>query len=146
MCYPIVDETLDNDTNYNEISENTHVNNTNENIHVNNTDQNDIVKLIELANKYKTQTQLQRQRAYDYYLKVKDTSDYKEKVKLRKHEYYINNKEVLKQKERFRYHNNVDYHDRVRARAKALYQKKQLIYQNRKEVENLRQKMKMMMK
>ena len=29
----------------------------------------------------------------------------------------------MKQKERFRYHNNVDYHDRVRARAKALYQK-----------------------
>ena len=27
----------------------------------------------------------------------------------------------MKQKERFRYHNNVDYHDRVRARAKALY-------------------------
>ena len=40
-----------------------------------NTDENNIVKLIGLANKYKTQIQLQRQRAYDYYLKVEDTSD-----------------------------------------------------------------------
>ena len=35
-----------------------------------------------------------------------------------------NNKELLRVKERYRYHNNVEYHDRVRARARALYKEK----------------------
>ena len=70
------------------------------------------------------QAKRQRQRAYQYYLKVNDNPDYKDKVKLRKHEQYINNKELLRAKERYRYQNNVEYHDRVRARARALYKDK----------------------
>ena len=80
--------------------------------------------LLNQVNKYLDAANLQRQRAYNYYLKVKDNADYTEKVKVRKHEYYINNKELLKQKERIRYRNNVEYHDRLRARAKALYRLK----------------------
>ena len=79
---------------------------------------------MKLGRKYSDAAQLQRQRAYNYYLKVKDTADYNEKVKIRKHEYYINNKELLKQKERIRYKTNVEYHDKLRARAKALYRLK----------------------
>ena len=52
---------------------------------------------------------------------MKDNADYKEKVKIRKHEYHINNEELLKHKERLKYKKNVEYHDKLRARAKALY-------------------------
>ena len=74
--------------------------------------------------KYEVDAQILRQRAYNYYLKMKDNPDYKEKVKQRKHDYYIKNKDVLREKERYRYHNNQDYHDNVRARARALYKQK----------------------
>lgn len=70
------------------------------------------------------EAKLQRQRAYQYYLKVKDNPEYKDKVSIRKHDYYINNKDLLREKERYRYQNNVEYHDRVRARARALYKEK----------------------
>ena len=46
------------------------------------------------------------------------------KTKIRKHEYYINNKELVRYKERIRYENKAEYHDRVRARAKALHRLK----------------------
>ena len=51
---------------------------------------------------------------------MKDNDDYKK----RKHEYYIHNKELFKRKERVRYKNNCEYHDRLRARAKVLYRLK----------------------
>ena len=44
--------------------------------------------------------------------------------KISKHEYCIHNKELFKQKERVRYTNNVEYHDRLRAGAKVLYRLK----------------------
>ena len=46
--------------------------------------------------------QLQRQRVYNYYIKVKDNVDHKDMVKIRTHEYYIHNEEWLTQKERLR--------------------------------------------
>ena len=84
----------------------------------------DTEKLVKLGKAYLDTAQLQRQRAYNYYLKVKYNADYKEKVKIRKREYYINNKDLLTQKERNKYRNNVEYHDKLRARAKALYKLK----------------------
>ena len=77
-----------------------------------------------MVNKDLDAAQLQRQRAYNYYLKVKDNADYKEKVKMRKHEHYINNKDLLKLKERLKYKSNVKCHDKLRARGKALYKLK----------------------
>ena len=134
MCYPTTSETSDNTSIIvqcvHDPFENTHVNDTTDIVDTSlptlitsrcEALETDEQKLIELGKKHIAQTQLQRQRAYQYYLRVKDSPDYKEKVKLRKHEYYINNKELLRVKERFRYQNNVEYHDRVRARARELY-------------------------
>lgn len=84
----------------------------------------DTEQLIALGKKKLEEAKLQRQRAYQYYLKVKDNPDYKEKVSIRKHEYYIKNKDLLRERARDKYQNNVDYHDRVRARARALYKEK----------------------
>ena len=67
--------------------------------------------------KYLDAAQLQRQRAYNYSLKVKDNADYKEKVNIRTDEYYINNKDLLKQKERLKYKSSVECHDKLRAKA-----------------------------
>ena len=55
---------------------------------------------------------------------MNDNADYKDKVIIRKHGYYINDKELFKHKERIRYKNNVEYHERLRARAKALHRLK----------------------
>ena len=42
----------------------------------------DTARLVKLGWKYIDAANLQRQRAYNYYLKVKDNADYKEKLKL----------------------------------------------------------------
>ena len=61
--------------------------------------------------------------AYQYYL-IKENPGYKEKVSIRTRDYYINNKDSLREKERYIYQNNVESHDRVRARARALHKGK----------------------
>jgi hypothetical protein len=120
MCYPIVADTIDDNTFIEQPVHDTNVYTTD----AVSSDSEDIEKLITLGKKYLKEAKVQRQRAYQYYLKVKDNPDYKEKVSIRKHEYYINNKDLLREKERYRYQNNVEYHDRVRARARALYKEK----------------------
>ena len=61
---------------------------------------------------------------------MKDNPDYKEKVKLRKHDYYIDNKDVLRENEKFRYHNNMEYHDKKELELENYINKKQLTLLN----------------
>lgn len=66
----------------------------------------------------------QRQISYTDFSKVKYNPDDTEKSSMRKHEYYIKNKDALRDKGRYRYPHIVEYHDRVRARASASYNEK----------------------
>jgi len=120
MCYPTVVDNIDNNTFIEQIVHDTNDYTTD----AVSSENDDTEQLIALGKKKLEEAKLQRQRAYQYYLKVKDNPDYKEKISIRKHEYYIKNKDLLRERERYRYQNNVEYHDRVRARARALYKEK----------------------
>ena len=55
---------------------------------------------------------------------MKDNEDYKEKNRIRKHEYYLRNKDVLRDKVRNRYNNDSEFSDKLKAKARALYHAK----------------------
>ena len=68
--------------------------------------------------------EVQRQRAYSYYLKVKDTDEFKQRLKIAKQQYYQNNKTEIRERERQKYMNDTEYHDKVREKAKLKYKEK----------------------
>ena len=67
---------------------------------------------------------MQRERAYSYYLKVKDLPEYKEKVKLAKQQFYQNNKAKIIERERHKYNNDIEYRETIRTRIRLKYLEK----------------------
>jgi len=80
--------------------------------------------LRNLGKKYLEVAEIQRQRAYSYYLKMKDTDEFKQKLKIAKQHYYLNNKADIRERERLKYLNDTEYHDKVREKARAKYKEK----------------------
>ena len=78
-------------------------------------------QLIELGKKYLTLSALQRKRAYNYYVKMKDTEEFKNRMHTTKQLYYQRHKDEIREKERYRYSNDEDYHIKVRERARQKY-------------------------
>lgn len=81
-------------------------------------------QLIELGKKYLTLSALQRTRAYNYYIKKKDTDEFKNRIHTIKQLYYQRHKEEIREKERDRYSNDENYHTKVRERARQKYLEK----------------------
>ena len=77
--------------------------------------------LIKLGKKYLSISDAQRDRAYNYYLKLKDTDEFKQRVKQNKQIYYQTHKDIIREKERQRYANDTAYHDQIRERARQKY-------------------------
>ena len=80
--------------------------------------------LRNLGKKYLANAEVQRQRAYNYYLKVKDTDEFKQRLKIAKQQYYLNNKTEIRERERQTYMNDTEYHDKIREKAKLKYKEK----------------------
>jgi len=82
-------------------------------------------QLMELGKKYLTLSALQRERAYNYYVKMKDTDEFKNRIHTTKQLYYQRHKDEIREKERSRYSNDEDYHIKVRERARQKYLEKE---------------------
>ena len=80
--------------------------------------------LIQYGKKYIQMRDSQRERAYNYYVKMKDNEDFKERLKANKQSYYQKHKDSIREKERTKYINNTEYHDKIRERAKQKYLEK----------------------
>ena len=89
-----------------------------------NNDSTDDETLRNLGKKYLVTAEVQRQRAYSYYLKVKDTDEFKQRLKIAKQQYYQNNKSDIRERERHKYLNDTEYHETVREKARLKYKDK----------------------
>ena len=81
-------------------------------------------QLIELGKKYLTLSALQRTRAYNYYTKMKDADEFKNRIHTVKQVYYQRHKDEIREKEKHRYSNDENYHTKVRERARQKYLEK----------------------
>ena len=81
-------------------------------------------QLIELGKKYLTLSALQRKRAYNYYVKMKDTDEFKNRIHTTKQVYYERHKDEIREKERYKYAHDEDYHIKIRERARQKYLEK----------------------
>ena len=101
-----------------------------------NNDSTDDETLRNLGKQYLVTAEVQRQRAYSYYLKVKDTDEFKQRLKTANQQYYQSNKSEIRERERQKYVNDTEYHDKVREKAKLKYKERRLINYHRREAGN----------
>ena len=85
-------------------------------------------QLIELGKKYLTLSSLQRKRAYNYYVKMKDTDEFKNRIHTTKQVYYERHKDEIREKERYKYAHDEDYQIKIRERARQTYLEKKRRY------------------
>ena len=65
--------------------------------------------LIKLGEKYLLEQDIKRKRAYAFYQNVKDNPEYKEQARQRKKEYYIQNRDRLRERDKLRYQNDTEF-------------------------------------
>ncbi len=78
-------------------------------------------KLLEMASKYMSNTKLQRERAYNYYIRVKDTPEYKAMARSIKARHYQNNKDRIRQHEKDKYNDNDEFRERMKELSRLTY-------------------------
>ena len=81
-------------------------------------------KLVELAGKYMSNTKLQRERAYKYYIRVKDTPEYKARARSIKASHYQNNNDRIRQQEKDKYNDNDGFRERMKELSRLKYKAK----------------------
>jgi len=84
----------------------------------------DHIKLVEMAGKYVSNMKLQRERAYNYYIRVKDTPEYKARARSIKARHYQNNKDRIRQQEKDKYNDNDEFRERMKELSRLKYKAK----------------------
>ena len=79
--------------------------------------------LIKLGETYLLETEIKRKRAYAFYQTVKDNPEYKEQARQKKKEYYIQNRDRLRERNKLRYQNDVEFKDGLKNKYKERKQK-----------------------
>ncbi len=65
--------------------------------------------LIKLGEKYLMEAETKRKRAYAFYQTIKDNPEYKEQARQKKKEYYIQNRERLRERDKLRYQDDKEF-------------------------------------
>ena len=83
--------------------------------------------LIKLGEKYLLECDIKRKRAYAFfYQTVKDNPEYKEQARQKKKEYYIQNRDKLRERDRLRYKNDIEFREGLKNKYK---ERKQMLTQ-----------------
>ncbi len=67
--------------------------------------------LIKLGEKYLIEAEIKRKRAYAFYQTIKDNPEYKEHARQKKKEYYLQNRERLRERDKLRYQDDKEFKD-----------------------------------
>jgi len=80
-------------------------------------------ELIKLGEKYLLECEIKRKRAYAFYQTVKDNPEYKEQARQKKKEYYIQNRDRLRERDKLRYQNDIEFKEGLKNKYKERKQK-----------------------
>ncbi len=80
--------------------------------------------LIKLGEKYLIEAEIKRKRAYAFYQNIKDNPEYKEQARQKKKEYYIQNRERLRERDKLRYQDDKEFKEGLKNKYKEKKQKK----------------------
>ena len=79
--------------------------------------------LIKLGEKYLIEAEIKRKRAYAFYQTIKDNPEYKEQARQKKKEYYIQNRERLRERDKLRYQDDKEFKEGLKNKYKERKQK-----------------------
>ena len=75
-------------------------------------------ELIKLGEKYLIEVEIKRKRAYAFYQTIKDNPEYKEQARQKKKEYYIQNRERLRERDKLRYQDDKEFKEGLKNKYK----------------------------
>ena len=80
-------------------------------------------ELIKLGEKYLLDCEIKRKRASAFYQTIKDNPEYKEHARQKKKEYYIQNRDRLRERDKLRYQNDIEFKEGLKNKYKERKQK-----------------------